>query len=102
MAESDGQGYGAFIPKAQGSGSLALSKYPAARSSAVNGVGMRVIQRSKNAWMCSGPSVSQIACSRAGSEQLAKPLSSAVKAIPARSGLAFGPLVPVEALPELP
>ena len=33
---------------------------------AVSGVGIWVIQRSKNACTCSGPKVSQIACSRSG------------------------------------
>jgi len=48
-------------------------------------VGIRTIQESKNACTCSGPKVSQTACSRSGRSQLANPLDSAVNAIPARA-----------------
>ena len=46
--------------------------------------------------MVPGPSRSQMACSAAGSAQVANPLDSSVNPIPARGGLAFGPLVAVE------
>ena len=58
-------------------------QYPAARSSAVSGTGMRDIHRSKNAWMSPGPSRSQITCRPSGSSQEANPLDSSVKPIPA-------------------
>jgi hypothetical protein len=44
---------------------------------------MRANQRSKKRWMSAGPSRSQIACKAAGSSQVANPLASSVKAMPA-------------------
>ena len=58
-------------------------QYPAARSAGVNGSGSTDIHRSKNASMSSGPSRSQMVCSRAGSSQEAKPLDNSVNPIPA-------------------
>ena len=53
------------------------------------------LRSSASIW--SGPSRSQIACSAAGSSTAANPLSNAVNPIPALRGLAFGPLVAVDA-----
>jgi hypothetical protein len=64
-------------------------QYPAARSAVVNGVGISEVQRSKNACTSPGPNRSQIACNLAGSAQVANPLASAVKPIPACSAWSF-------------
>ena len=56
-------------------------QYPAARSSAVSGSGMRDIHRSENAWMSPGPSRWQVICKPSGSSQRANPLDSSVKPI---------------------
>ena len=60
-------------------------QYPASRSAAVSGSGMRDIHRSKNTVMVPGPSRSQVACRARGSWQEANPLDSAVNPIPARA-----------------
>ena len=59
-------------------------KYPAALSSAVNGVGTTAAQRSKKPWTSAGPKRSQMAWRRAGWAQEAKPLASSPKTRPSR------------------
>ena len=58
-------------------------QYPKVRSYSVNGTGRSSIHRVKKSWICSGPSRSQIACSRSGSAQVANPLDRAVNPMPA-------------------
>ncbi len=59
-------------------------KYPAALSSAVNGVGTTAAQRSKKPCTSAGPKRSQMAWRRAGWAQEAKPLASSPKTRPSR------------------
>src|SRR6266567_5597911 len=60
-------------------------QYPASRSAPVSGSGILAIQRSNHTCTVPGPKRSQICCSPAGSSQVANPLDSSVKPIPAAS-----------------